>query len=182
MAKSTGEIVAYAQNFGQAVIDSMVYEANKLLQEQDDLIAEHALEMENSNFARRSALLAETSFFVRQIRGICDAEIAKVESWIADRLAWAEKQHDSYRKRHLIEELTITRKRLLVELEARVTQAEVDAETANNRLSAQLDEITQNLATVSADWASQLSSVVDYSVTKVQSGIGARLAVVFARA
>ena len=91
MAKSTSELVAYAQNFGQATIDSMVQEANRLLQEQDDLIAELALEMENSNFSRRSALLAETSFFVRTIRGICDAEIAKVESWIADRLAWAEK-------------------------------------------------------------------------------------------
>lgn len=80
----------------------MVAEANKYLQEQDDLIARLALEMEQSNFARRSALLAETSFFVRQIRGICDAEIAKVEEWIADRIAWAEKLHDSYRKTHII--------------------------------------------------------------------------------
>ena len=61
----------------------MVAEANKYLQEQDDLIARLALEMEEGNFSRRSALLAETSFFVRQIRGICDAEIAKVEEWIA---------------------------------------------------------------------------------------------------
>ena len=47
------------------------------------------------------------------MRDICDTEKEKVEEWIADRLAWADKMPDSYRKKHLVQELQETRERVL---------------------------------------------------------------------
>ena len=182
MAELTAGTIADAGAQGQADIDAIVAEGARLLAQQAALVDRLAVEQEQSDFARRSALLAETSFFVRGLRATCDTEQGKVEQWIADRLAWAAKMPESYRKKHLIQELEATRTRLLGELEARVTEALADAEAANQALSDSLEATAAGLAADSAAFQGRLGGVVAGTTQQVTAGVGARLAAVTARA
>lgn len=74
--------------------------------------------MAAGNAARKQAMADLTAARVATGEAICDVNLAKIDGWIADRLAWAEKMHESYRKRHLIQELTDTSDRLHASFEA----------------------------------------------------------------
>ena len=66
---------------------------------------------------------------------------------------------DSYRKKHIVQELQDTRARLLADLDARVNQAAADGEAANARLSAELDAVRDALVQQILNFVAQLTNV-----------------------
>ena len=91
---------------------------------------------------------------------ICDVNLAKIDGWIADRLAWADKMHESYRKRHLIQELNDTSARLHDQFEALRATMISDAQHANDSLWASLGDVAAQLAAYNAGMVASLSATV----------------------
>jgi hypothetical protein len=103
------------------------------------LIAHEEGAMAANNDARKAALQAIVDGQVDICRGINDTNIGKVDSWIGDRLEWADRMMDSYLKKHLIKELHATHARVTGELQARTDTAVADGAAAVQGLCDAMD-------------------------------------------
>ena len=75
--------------------------------------------MQANNASRKERMAKLTATRVGTCQEINDANIDKVNSWIGDRLEWAETMMESYLKKHLIAELQATQASVVGQLQAR---------------------------------------------------------------
>lgn len=116
------------------------------------------------NAARKQAMADLTAARVATGEAICDVNLAKIDGWIADRLAWAEKMHESYRKKHLIQELNDTSDRLHLQFETLRALMLSDAQEANDSLWESLGDVAANLASYNAGMTASLNARVSDAI------------------
>jgi hypothetical protein len=141
-----------------------------LLGEQADLVASVEGSMAFANGLRMALLGGLTDTLVGQGEAICDTNLDKINAWIADRLAWAAKMPDSYRKKHLVQELEATLARLTGEFEARRTEMKSDAQAALDALRGALDGVASDLAASNDDATAALTATVGGAVADMAAG------------
>ena len=160
----------------------VVSTGDALLGAQAALVAEVEGQMAAHNAARKQAMADLTAARVATGEAICDVNLAKIDGWIADRLAWAEKMHESYRKRHLIQELTDTSDRLHASFEALRATMIADAQSANDSLWVALGGVAADLAAYNAAMTASLSATVGDATDAYATGADAIAADFDARA
>ena len=140
------------------------------------LIAAEEGAMASNNAARKAAMAALTADRVATCTAINDVNIGKVNAWIGDRLAWAEKMMESYQKKHLIKELAATQVAVVAELQARTDQAVADAAAANDSLWNALAAAEADQQAADAGQAAAFAEVVAYVNHRTAAQIGELLA------
>ena len=141
-----------------------------LLDEQAALVGSVEGKMALANGVRMALLGSLTDTLVGQGEAICDTNLDKIGAWIADRLAWAAKMPDSYRKKHLVQELEATLARLTGEFEARRTEMKSDAQAALDALRAALDGVASDLAASNDAATAALTATVGGAVADMAAG------------
>jgi len=150
--------------------------AQAILQAQADLVAQVEGEMAAANGARKDAMARLTGARVEAGEAICDVNLGKVDAWIEDRLAWAAKMPDSYRKKHLVQELKDTQAKMHEEFDALRAELVRDAQAANDGLWVSLGAIAQDLADVNAAQVAGLTATVSAAAQDMEAGVDAIVA------
>jgi len=96
----------------QRRLDLVLSAGAALLDAQAALVAQVEQAMADANAKRKQDMAILTQARVEAGEAICDVNLQKVDAWIADRLAWAAKMPESYRKKHLVQELKDTQAKL----------------------------------------------------------------------
>ena len=163
----------------QAADDAIQLVASTAAQMAADLAALIAAEegaMQSNNDDRRDAMAALTAERVSQCKAINDVNIDKVNSWIGDRLAWAENMMDGYQKKHLIKELKRTQAALVGQLEALTARARAEAADARASLDAQLAAAEAQQQADDAAQASLFAQLANHVIERTVAQIGELLA------
>ena len=155
------------------LLNLVVSTGEALLAAQAALVAEVEGQMAAHNAARKQAMADLTAARVATGEAICDVNLAKIDGWIADRLAWAEKMHESYRKRHLIQELNDTSARLHSQFETLRATMLADAQHANDSLWESLGDVAASLAAYNAGMTASLSATVSDAIDAFATGADA---------
>jgi hypothetical protein len=140
------------------------------------LIAHEEGAMAANNDARKAALQAIVDGQVDICRGINDTNIGKVDSWIGDRLEWADRMMDSYLKKHLIKELHATHARVTGELQARTDTAVADGAAAVQGLCDAMDQAEAHQSAADADQQAAFDHFAAATNTATAAAVGASLA------
>ena len=135
VAEDEADALAEAQRLIQLVADT----GNSMAAALADLIAAEEGAMQANNAQRKADMQKLTDDRVAQCKAINDTNIGKVEAWIGDRLAWADKMMDGYQKKHLIKELKATKAKLVQDLEDKTAEALADQQNAMTSLCDKLD-------------------------------------------
>jgi len=155
------------------LLNLVVGTGEALLAAQAALVAEVEGQMAAHNAARKQAMADLTAARVATGEAICDVNLAKIDGWIADRLAWADKMHESYRKRHLIQELNDTSARLHSQFETLRATMLADAQHANDSLWESLGDVAASLAAYNAGMTASLSATVSDAIDAFATGADA---------
>ena len=175
-AEGTAAAQAGMRAEGARRLGLVVDAGQALLAAQAALVAQVESDMAAANAARKGAMADLTAARVEAGEAICDVNLGKVDAWIADRLAWAAKMPDSYRKKHLIQELKDTQARLHQEFDALRAELRADAQAANDDLWAALGAIAQELANTNAAQQAGLSATVAGQTAAMSDGVDAIVA------